>query len=1339
MNSVQVLVTASCDYHLSSASPRCDNCRVPTGIGDRAPRDDPGFRATLLGPFSVTRGDVTAGPWERPSARRLLQLVLVSPGRRIGREAASEALFPQLRPDAATRSLNKAISLARRALESLGEGASATLFTDRGLLRADTPALVLDLEVQESGLRSGLSMNAGPNRDQVLRFALENECVLLEDEPYAAWALVRREALEALRQEARLTLARDRLRGYGRSEPAELIRAWESCFSHDPTCEEAANALIRAYRAQRRPALAINTYRRCREALEGLGLRASLALETVRPPPPAPGLSRPSVAEANQPGQELRLVSVLFAELSAPGGRSEKLDPEEMRDFVGRSIADLITQVEALGGTVTSISGAGLSAIFGAPQSHEDDPERALLAALRSVSITCTDNGLATVRIGLETGPAVVGMIGAGSTAQYGAVGEVVGIAAALQSVARPGSVLVGPTTRTAAEGLFQWGPSEEVVVSSAAKPLRAVYVDRRTARPSGEVGRRRLAGSAPLAGRVDELSELEAALRGTTAGKGEVVVLAAEPGLGKTRLVQECRKLFMAWVGAGTARLPLWLEGRATSYLSTTPYSLYQQTLLAWLGVTLEEGEEVVRAALERAVKATYGAKVNTPELGLLSRVIGLGPGPAASNLAQFDPEALRKATFAAVSSLVARLVSHGPTVLALEDLHWADPTSLLLTQELASLTQGRPLLFLLTRRPEPDHGVSRLETFLAATARVSLRVVRLMPLTSDAERELTRSLVGTTAGQAVLDIVQRGVGGNPLFLEERLSSMMETGALVINHGRWELGKTDDREVPHALERLVRSRIDRLGRDARQVIRAASVLGSEVNLSLLEALCDPDQPGRALGELCEADLLQPVSNTSEPTFRFRHALVQDAIYWGLLRSERRHLHGQTAWAMEVLSKGRLQEVAAVLGRHFSTSGELERALHYFEAAGDYAMGVFANEEAEASFRSGLATIEELAVGTEELTTAAVRLWAKMAELFWRKADVDLGCDALREAIRIAGPQNALRQAGLYTRLGRLAMRHRRFAEAQAAYEAAEALLQTEADNQDEEWAEAWLEVMVDGRAALHILLHEPALTRRALELAWPVIQKWGGPVRSSQYFHFAGWERAGAMRYRVDEEVVANFRQGLVKAREGGDENYVGWGHERLGLYLMLHGDLDEAQEELARALVIADRMGHVTMRAKTLLALAATALRGHNVEAVRTLTPTAMAAWERAGQLELLGSASVKAVQAWLAWQDNRPLDVVRLADEVLQLSGSDLGEDIHTNWVFLWPLVAVHLHAERVAEAVAASRLMLDPSQQQLPDELESILQAASAAWDRGREDIAAASLAEALKLARELRYT
>ena len=183
-----------------------------------------------------------------------------------------------------------------------------------------------------------------------------------------------------------------------------------------------------------------------------------------------------------------------------------------------------------------------------------------------------------------------------------------VGTAAALQSVARAGSVLVGPATRAATEGLFEWGPSEDVVTSPGAKPLAATYLERPKARPAGQAGRRALARGAPLVGRQAELANLRDAVRDATAGKGGVVLVAGEAGLGKTRLVYECRKLFMAWVGAASGRLPLWLEGRAAPYAASTPYGLYQQLLAAWVGVAAEDAAGPKRAALERAMKAVFG-----------------------------------------------------------------------------------------------------------------------------------------------------------------------------------------------------------------------------------------------------------------------------------------------------------------------------------------------------------------------------------------------------------------------------------------------------------------------------------------------------------------------------------------------------------------------------------------------------------------------------------------------------------------------------------------------------------------------------------------------------------
>ena len=318
--------------------------------------------------------------------------------------------------------------------------------------------------------------------------ALGEEGVLLEDEPYADWALRRREDLESLRREARLALARDRARGYGRSGPADVIRAWEACFSRDPTCEEAGSALLRAYTAQGRPALVAATYGRCREALESLGLRASPALEELlAASAPEPSRGPGAARLPTRPGEERRLVSVVFAELSGPAGSTGyRLGPEELRELLGGALAEVVAEVEALGGTVTSVSGAGLVALFGAPASHEDDPERALRAAFRAVSGAGASGKGLSVRAAVETGPAVVGLIGGGASAHYGAVGEVVGVAAALQSVARRASVLVGPATRAATEGLFEWGPTEDVAISPGAKPLHASYLERPKARPGG-------------------------------------------------------------------------------------------------------------------------------------------------------------------------------------------------------------------------------------------------------------------------------------------------------------------------------------------------------------------------------------------------------------------------------------------------------------------------------------------------------------------------------------------------------------------------------------------------------------------------------------------------------------------------------------------------------------------------------------------------------------------------------------------------------------------------------------------------------------------------------------
>jgi class 3 adenylate cyclase/tetratricopeptide (TPR) repeat protein len=1309
------------------------------------------LHARLLGPFSLTLGDVAAGPWARPSARRLVQLVLVSSGHRVGREPASEALFPHLDRVAAANSLSRALSMAKHALAALGPEVAELLVAEGGFISAVPPAgttLEVDFEAHEQALRSSLALSPGDARDERLADALGEEGTLLEDEPYADWAMVLREALDALRQEARLTLARDRSRGYGRSGHANVAQAWEACFTHDPSCEEAAAALVRAYSATGRHALAAVIYRKCHEALEELGLRVSPALEVAHTAAGSQahtrtgssGTSAPTDADrsAGAPRQapqdeERRLVSVMFAELAGPAGTGERLGPEELREVVGGALAGVVADVESLGGTVTSISGAGLVALFGAPESHEDDPERALRAAFRAVNDAGADGQGLSLRVGIETGPVVAGPLGGGSGAHYGAVGEAVGVAAALQSVARPTSVLVGPATRAATEGLFEWSPTDNVVTHPGANPVVASYLERPRTRPLGQAGRHRATGFAPLVGRGPELSLLRDALREVTAGQGGVVVITGEPGLGKTRLVQECRQLFLAWVGAATGRLPLWLEGRAASYASATPYGLYQQILSGWVGIAPEEGDEDAHHAIERTLKATFGGKVDDQQLALVSQVMGHGLGKTGAALSQLGPGPLQQATFSAVSELISRLTFHGPTVLVLEDLHWADPTSLRLSEQLFSLTKERPLLLVLTRRPEPDQGVIALEGAISAAPGLTLRELQLAPLGLIAEQDLARALLGPGTPAEIVGAVSQGAEGNPLFLEERMASLLETKALErAEDGAWHLDPGAPSHLPEAVERLVRSRVDRLGPAAHHAIVAASVLGPEFALAALGAITDLNgglEP--ALSELCSAGLLVEIGGGPERMYRFRHALIQAATYHGLVKRERQRLHARAAWELEESSPGRLGEVAGVLGRHYAMAAEAERAAHYLEMAGDRAANAFANDEAVASYRWA---IDLLKGGNDQLATRAAQVSIKLGEFLWYRSRYGEGRTVLQEAIRLVPRSSTFLAATCYRWLGAIEFLDQCGEQALAAFDAAEVLLEESPAKDRDDWVAIWLDVKL-----LRSAVYGPLDRRHAAILAHvrPMVESRAVPWQKAHFQLHVWQQRICENRWRVDDVSLSEIRMAWSVAIEAGLEVELNFVRAVLGFALVAQGDLTAGRAELEVAFAIAKRRGDTALELTCTSELAWAGLRQHDIALAKDM----------AGRSEELRHASppflyadniALSVESWVAWKEGRPSEAERLAQESLAVSSAQLQSGEYRrrlDCICLFPLIAVRLADRRTEEAVLAARKLLDPSQMRLPDELEVATEAAIDAWESGDPVLASTKLGDMLELAED----
>ncbi len=665
--------------------------------------------------------------------------------------------------------------------------------------------------------------------------------------------------------------------------------------------------------------------------------------------------------------EERRVVTALFADVVGSTPLGERLDPEELKLVLQEAISRIIGSVDAFGGTVKDLAGDGVLALFGAPVAHEDDPERAIRAGLR-IAEDIADYGREverawgiegfSVRVGINTGLVVVGAVGAGSRMEYSALGDPVNTAARLQGHARPGSVLVGGDTQRLAAHAFTWAEPVRLTLKGKAEPFEAVEAVGVSATPTRARGFE--GAQAPLVGRERERAAGVSAVEAALAGSGGVVFLTGEPGIGKTRLLAELRAAFEG--GAPARGRPRWLEGRCVSYGESMPYWPLRDLLRSWLGVLADEPELRVRVALRRHVDELFaeGAADIYPYLGAL---LGLTLEPdVEARLAELSPEALQYRTFEVVRTLSARLAVDGPVAIAVEDVHWADATSLQLLRLLAADTDAEALLLVLTSRPERDHGAWRLREDVGRELPHRVRELALEALSGDAGGELLHALVGADTLPAdterrILDPAE----GNPFFLEEIVRSLADAGALVHDEGGgWRFDHEVPVEIPPTVEKVILARIDRLGAAAHEALMAASVLGRQFGLPLLEGVADrePEEVRAALTELQRLDLLREGRRWPEPEFRFKHALIQDAAYRTLVREQRNRLHRKAAEWLGRQYAGREDEVAGLLAHHWLGAEDEDRAAMYLSRAGDRARQEYALDEAIAHYRELLPILE---------------------------------------------------------------------------------------------------------------------------------------------------------------------------------------------------------------------------------------------------------------------------------------------------------------------------------------------------------------------------------------------
>jgi class 3 adenylate cyclase/tetratricopeptide (TPR) repeat protein len=647
---------------------------------------------------------------------------------------------------------------------------------------------------------------------------------------------------------------------------------------------------------------------------------------------------------------ERKQVTVLFADLKGSTELIRDLDPEQARAILDSALHAMMEAVHRYEGTVNQVLGDGIMALFGAPLAHEDHAARACYAALAmqdalrryAEEVRRTYGLTVQMRVGLNSGEVVVRAIGNDLHMDYSAVGLTTVLAARMEQLATPGSILLTAATLRLVEGLVQVNPLGPVPVKGVAEPVEVFELVGASAirrRLQAAVAR----GLTRFVGRQAELAALHQALERADTGHGQVVALLGEAGVGKSRLMYEV-------VHSHHTQGWLVLESASVSYGKATPYFPVLDLLKRYVQVEDRDDTRTIRARVTGQV-LTLDAALQETIPALLALLDAL---PEDSPFRTLDPPQRRRRTLDSLKRVLLRESQAQPLLLVFEDLHWIDTeTQALLDGLVESLPTARVLL--VNYRPEYQHGWG------SKTYYTQLRLDPLPPASAD---ELLQALLGDDPSLAPLkQLLIARTEGNPFFLEESVRTLVETGVLVSTPGAYRLVQAvSDIQVPATVQAVLAARIDRLPPEEKRLLQTAAVLGMEVPLPLLQAIAElPEETlHRGLTHLQAAEFLYETRLFPEHAYTFKHALTHEVAYRSMLQERRRALHTRIVEALEALTGERLADQVERLADHAVRGEVWDKALVYCWQAGAKAMERSASREAVGCYEQALAALEHL-------------------------------------------------------------------------------------------------------------------------------------------------------------------------------------------------------------------------------------------------------------------------------------------------------------------------------------------------------------------------------------------
>jgi class 3 adenylate cyclase/tetratricopeptide (TPR) repeat protein len=648
---------------------------------------------------------------------------------------------------------------------------------------------------------------------------------------------------------------------------------------------------------------------------------------------------------------ERKQITVLFADIKDSLTLIRDLDPEAAQQLLDPALHAMMDAVHRYEGTVNQVLGDGIMALFGAPIAHEDHAARACYAALAMQAALGAYaeevrriHGLTMQsRIGLNSGEVVVRTIHNDLHMDYSAVGQTTHLAARLEQLASPGAIVLTATTVRLAEGLVRvkaWGP---MPIKGLAEPVEVFeLLGVRGMRRRLQTARAR--GLTRFVGRQTELTILKAVLAQAGAGHGQVVAVVGEAGVGKSRLVDQ-------FVQDADTQGWLVLDSAAVSYGQATPYFPALDLLRRYCHLEEHDDARTIQAKVTEQVQ-TLDAALHDTIPALLALLDAL---PEDSPFLQLDAPQRRQRTLAALKLVLLRQSQVQPLLLVCEDLHWLDTETQALLESLSESLPTARLLLLVNYRPDYRH---------AWGSKTYYTQVRLDPLPPASANAFLRALLGVDPSLIPLtQLLIQCTEGNPFFLEESVRALVETGTLVGEPGVYRVAQAlPTMQVPATVQAVLAARIDRLPPEEKRLLQTAAVMGTEVPLTLLQAVVElPEEALRlSLTRLQDAEFLYEARLFPELVYTFKHALTQEVAYGSLLQERRRVLHARIVAALETLARDRVAEQVERLAYHALRGEVWDKAVTYCQQAGARAHDCAAFREAVAYFDQALQALAHL-------------------------------------------------------------------------------------------------------------------------------------------------------------------------------------------------------------------------------------------------------------------------------------------------------------------------------------------------------------------------------------------